>query len=68
MGEVLGELGKLDGLTEVFSKFGDSRVFEIAKMYCKHVACVVPSAILKGIEVECGLALIKDVNIAMQKE
>ncbi|HHY24230.1 MAG TPA: hypothetical protein GX527_08350 [Clostridiaceae bacterium] len=50
MGDELERLEELDGFTEVFSKFGDSRVFEIAKLCCKHAACPVPTAILKGIE------------------
>ena len=68
MGKELEILGQIDGFTEVFTKFGDSKVFEIAKSCCKHAACPVPTAILKGIEAECGLALIKDVNISITKE
>lgn len=57
------ELKEVDGYEECFSKLGDSRVYELAKKYCKHAACPVPSAIIKGIEVACGLALPKDVDI-----
>lgn len=43
MGEKLGELGQTDIFTEVFAKFGDSRVFEIAKSCCKHAKCPAPT-------------------------
>lgn len=56
------ELKEVDGFEECFSKLGDSKVYELAKKYCKHAACPVPSAILKGIEVACGLALPRDVE------
>lgn len=61
------ELKEVDGYEECFSKLGDSRVYELAKKYCKHAACPVPSAIIKGIEVACGLALPKDVDIKISK-
>ena len=60
MGEALGEL---DTYHEVFSEFGKSSTFEMAQKHCKHAACPVPTAILKGIEVECGLALAADVHM-----
>lgn len=61
------ELKEVDGYEECFSKLGDSKVYELAKKYCKHAACPVPSAIIKGIEVACGLALPKDVDIKICK-
>lgn len=61
------ELKEVDAFEECFSKFGDSKVYELAKKYCKHPACPVPSAIIKGIEVACGLALPKDVEITISK-
>src|SRR5689334_10253224 len=57
------ELKEVDGYEECFSKLGDSKVYELAKKYCRHAACPVPSAIIKGVEVACGLALPKDVEI-----
>lgn len=62
------ELKEVDGYEECFSKLGDSKVYELAKKYCKHAACPVPSAIIKGVEVACGLALPKDVEIKIAKE
>jgi hypothetical protein len=61
------ELKEVDGYEECFSKLGDSKVYELAKKYCKHAACPVPSAIIKGIEAACGLALPKDVDIKITK-
>lgn len=61
------ELKELDAFEECFSKLGESKVYELAKKYCKHAACPVPSAIIKGLEVACGLALPKDVEIRISK-
>jgi hypothetical protein len=61
------ELTEADGFEECFSKLGDSKVYELARKYCKHAACPVPSAIIKGIEAACGLALPKDVEIRISK-
>jgi hypothetical protein len=62
------ELQDIDGYVECFSRFSDSRVYGAATAHCKHVACPVPSAILKGIEVACALALPKDVHIGISKD
>lgn len=62
------ELKEVDGYEECFSEFGDSKVYELAKKYCKHAACPVPAAIIKGIEVACGLALPKDVEMKITKD
>lgn len=61
------ELKEVDGYEECFAKLGDSKIYELAKKYCKHAACPVPAAIVKGVEVACGLALPKDVEIKISK-
>lgn len=61
------ELKEVDGFEECFSKLGESKVYEMGKKYCKHTACPVPCAIIKGIEVSCGLALPRDVEIKIEK-
>ena len=61
------ELKEVDGYEECFSKIGESVVYEMAKKYCRHTACPVPSAIIKGIEVACGLALPRDVEFKISK-
>lgn len=61
------ELKEVDGYKECFSKLGDSYIYELARKYCKHAACPVPSAIIKGVEVACGLALPRDASIRILK-
>lgn len=63
-----GELKEVDGFKECFAKFGESGVFQMAKKYCKHQACPVPTAIIKGIEAACGFALPRDVEIKIKKD
>lgn len=57
------ELTDIDCLQECFSNIGNCRVYKAADKYCKHAACPVPAAIMKGLEVAGGLALPKDVEI-----
>ena len=57
------ELTQVDAFKECFAKVGDSPVFHLARKYCKHAACPVPTAIIKAVEVAGKLALPKDVVI-----
>ncbi|MFO7887579.1 MAG: hypothetical protein R6U59_04605 [Eubacteriales bacterium] len=61
------ELKEINGYNECFTKFDASQVYKAAVKHCKHVACPVPSGIIKGIEVACGLALPKEVVIKIEK-
>jgi hypothetical protein len=61
-------LTKLDGYEDCFAKYSESKVYKVAEEHCKHLACPVPTAIIKGMEVACGLALPKDVEIHIEKE
>ena len=61
------ELAELEGYTEVVARFSASAVYAAADKHCKHLACPVPAAIIKGMEVACGLALPKDVTIHIEK-
>jgi hypothetical protein len=62
------EIIEVDAFEECFTKIGgNTKVFDLAKKYCKHPGCPVSSAIIKGIEVECSLALPKDVEIQIKK-
>ena len=61
--EMANNIQEIDGFVECFSKFQDSKVYNAAQKYCKHVGCPVPSGIIKGIEIACGLALSKTVRI-----
>ena len=65
MGENIKEI---DSMKDVFAKLGDSTVYQLGKKFCKHGTCPVPGAILKGVEVACGLALPKNVHIEIEKK
>lgn len=61
------ELVELDGYAACFAKIGDGIVYDCAKKYCRHPGCPVPIAIVKGVEVACGLALPKDPTVKITK-
>jgi hypothetical protein len=61
------EYPQSDGMMEIFMPFGEAPLFKAAKSNLKHSACPVPTAILKAIEVSCGLALPRDVTIKVEK-
>jgi hypothetical protein len=56
------ELGPLDW-GQCLRNFVDSPVFQCASKHIGHVACPVPVALLKAMEVEVGVALPVDVTI-----
>ena len=55
---------ELDAYSVCLTRYGTGVVFQAAASHCRHAACIVPQAIIKTIEVECGLALPKDASIA----
>jgi hypothetical protein len=61
------EYPESEGMMEVFLPFGEAPLFKAAKKTLKHSTCPVPSAIMKGIEVTCGLALPRDVTIQVER-
>lgn len=65
--QMAAELDEIDAFEACLSKVGDSDVFELARKYCKHPSCAIVSAILKGVEVECGLALQQEASISVSK-
>lgn len=56
-----------DQMLEYKNQFGESPLFKAAKNNLKHSACPVPTALMKAIEVSCGLALPRDVTIRVEK-
>lgn len=62
------ELKEVDGFQECFKKISSSEVYKLSEGKIKHLSCPVPSAILKTIEVECGLNLPQDVEMVITKE
>jgi hypothetical protein len=65
--KVAEELGEIDPYDEIFKRAISTRTFEIISKHSPHPCCVVPSGILKAIEVEAGLALPKDVKIEIER-
>ena len=61
------DLKDLDGYSECFARYSSSTVYSVAEMNIKHLACPVPTAIIKGMEVACGLALPRNVTLIIEK-
>lgn len=57
------DVAELNWRRGVFCRIASSQVYQAAALHLNHAACPVPSAILKAIEVEVGIALPKDVTI-----
>jgi tRNA U34 2-thiouridine synthase MnmA/TrmU len=68
MAEKLGaELPELNFM-DAFKRVLDNPVYTKGATCLKHVACPVPSGILKALEVEAGLAVPRDVSIVFEKD
>ena len=65
--EMGDELRKVDWTQAITRKMCDSIIYQTADRHISHTACPVPSAILKAVEVELGLALPKDVRMKIEK-
>ena len=57
------EITRVSALEEMRRPINETTPYRLAAAYKAHVACVVPSAVLKAIEVAAGLALPADVHI-----
>ncbi|MHB0874616.1 MAG: DUF6951 family protein [Anaerolineae bacterium] len=57
-------LPQVDSLREISYRGQPPEVLEAAATALPHPACVVPSAILKAVEVAAGLALATDVHVS----
>jgi len=64
LGKEVPELTMMDA----FKRLQDNPVYRGAGACLKHVACPLPSAVLKALEVEAGLNLPRDVSITFEKE
>jgi len=64
LGTELTELVFMDA----FKRLLDNPVYTKAAACLKHVACPVPTGILKALEVEAGLAVPRDVSIVFEKD
>ena len=68
--EMVEKLGKeIPELTmmDAFRRLQDNPVYQKGATWLRHVACPVPSGILKALEVEAGLNLPRDVSITFVK-
>ena len=61
------DVTSVNGYDEVFKKYGEGAIAKAAAVHCPHAACAVPTAMLKGVEVVCGLSLPKDIEIKFEK-
>jgi hypothetical protein len=59
---------ELDAFVECFSKLGESSVYAYLRGHCRHPGCPVAVAVIKALEVECGLALPRDASVRIEKE
>jgi chitinase len=64
LGAELPELNFMDAFKRVL----DNPVYTKGAICLKHVACPVPTGILKALEVEAGLAVPRDVSIVFEKD
>ena len=61
-------LTEANGLDECFQNFSTSKVYQLGAEVGLHLACPVPCAIIKAIEVECGFALPRNVEITIDRD
>ncbi|MFQ5975791.1 MAG: hypothetical protein ACE5J5_05720 [Candidatus Hydrothermarchaeales archaeon] len=61
------DLNEIEISSDAFLKMCDSVIYRLASKHIKHTACPIPTAILKAVEVEMGLALPKDVTMKIAK-
>jgi len=61
------ELVEINALDEIAKKAKSTKTYEMAAKHCPHSSCIVPSGIIKAVEVAAGLALPKNAAIKMEK-
>jgi hypothetical protein len=62
------QLGELSAMEELRRPIHETTPYQLAGRCGAHVACPVPSAILKALEVAAGLALPRDVHILISQD
>jgi len=62
------DLASVDGFEVAFKAYPDNPVYKAALQHFRHAACPVPGAIVKAVELACGLALPKDVSFLISKD
>jgi len=66
--KLAADISQLSAFDEIRKPITESAVYRAAAENKCHTACPIPSAIIKAIEVEAGLALPKDVTFTISKE
>jgi len=61
------ELVEINALDEIAKRAKSTKTYEIAAKHIPHCSCIVPSGIIKAVEVAAGLALPKNATIKMEK-
>ncbi len=64
---MLADIATLD-MNAVFTRHLNNPVYQSASKHLKHVACPVPAAVLKALEVELGLCIPKNVSFVFTNE
>ena len=64
--KMLEDIAVLDRFAPL-SGFLSNPVHRSASKHLRHVACIVPAGILKAVEVEAGLNVVKDVSITFEQ-
>ena len=62
------EISTIDAYSECFGKPGNGSIYSAAAEHCAHAACPIAPAIIKAVEVECNLALPKQVSLSIEKK
>jgi DNA-directed RNA polymerase specialized sigma54-like protein len=65
--KLLEEIAEVDPFQIAGRPIMDCLIYKIANDYLRHPACIVPSAIVRTIEVESGMALPGKSSISVEK-
>ena len=66
--KMAAELAEVNSVQEISFRRGGPKTLMVAAQTLPHAACVVPSGIIKAIEVAAGLALPKDAMVTVSKD
>ena len=62
------ELTSVEPFAEITFRGEGPKTLRVASKYVAHAACPVPTGVIKAIEVEAGLALLKEATIRPSKD
>jgi hypothetical protein len=65
--KVAEELFEIDAFADFAKRAISTKTYEVVSKYSPHPACVVPSGILKVVEVAVGMALPREASIKIEK-